>query len=200
MRKVFIFLFLVGYLPLMSQSSNIAQYLDDGGRTSARNIIKTDFSQMLRANIPIIFEHLFDYNFSLQGGVGILTHNVYRPLFKPILRTKDMYSELKGGFSLYFKPSFYFSGFESIHFGIPFHYRRHGNQAESYEFGLSIGKQWFYGRHLCFDIEVGVGFNLEYSLDGVSYIYFPGDVDSNYDVSFRERAVTPLSFKIGYVL
>ncbi|MDP4271369.1 MAG: hypothetical protein Q8909_14800 [Bacteroidota bacterium] len=199
MKKTILYLLLFCCIPAFSQLNNIEQYLDDGGRTATKNIIKTDFTQMLLANIPVIFEHRFNNNLSLQGGVGLLTQNFFHPVIKPIFATDPLYSELKGGYSLYVEPLFYGNGFESLHIGIPLRYRRHGDQVESYEFNIALGYQWFKGRHLSYDIEIGAGFNLEYSLDGVSYIYNSNVIDKSLANDFRQRLVFPVSFKAGYV-
>lgn len=199
MRKRILYLLLVSSVTVFSQVNNIDQYLDDGGRTAAGNIIKTDVSQMLQANIPLIFEHRFNNIISLQGGFGLLTNDFFRPVLSPVFASNPLYSKLKGGYSLYVQPLFYANGFESFYVGIPFRYRRHSTQAESYEFNIALGYQWFKGRHLSFDLSVGGGFNLEYSLDGVSYIYYAKATSPNAN-DFRRRLIFPISFKVGYVL
>ena len=200
MRKVILYLLLVSSVPVFSQVKNIEQYLDDGGRTAASNIIKTDVSQMFQANIPLIFEHRFDDHLALQGGFGLLTHDFFRPVLNPIFASGPLYNELKGGYSLYVQPMLYLEGFESFYIGIPFRYRRHTSQAESYEFNIALGYQWIKGRHLSFDLSVGGGFNLEYSLDGVSYIYYAKAISPRYADDFRQRLIFPVSLKVGYVL
>jgi len=199
MKKVVFYLLLLCSISVFSQVNNIEKYLDDGGRTAANNIIKTDVSQMLQANIPLIFEHRFNNNFSLQGGFGLLTHDFFRPVLNPIFASDPLYSQLKGGYSLFIQPVCYLDGFESFYIGIPFRYRRHSTQAKSYEFNIALGYQWIKGRHLSLDLSVGGGFNLEYSLDGVSYIYYAKGISTNAN-DFRQRLVFPISFKVGYVL
>ena len=180
--------------------NNINKFLDDGGRTEATDIIKTDFSEILQANLPIIWEHKFTTYFALQGGVGLLTHSFFKPLIRPLATTTSLNPDLKGGYSLYFQPVYYSNGFESFHIGLPVRYRRHGSQASSFEVIIGIGKQWFLGRHVALDLETGVGMNYEYSLDGKSYIYNTDIFIKNLGNQFRSRIVVPISIKLGYVL
>jgi len=193
-------LFLFGNILCYSQMNNINQFLDDGGRTEATDIIKTDFSEILQANIPIIWEHKFTKFFALQGGVGLLTHSFLKPLIRPLATTTSLYPELEGGYSLYVQPVYYYDGFESLHVGIPVRYRHHGSQASSFEVTMGIGKQWFFGRHFALDLETGIGLNFEYSLDGKSYIYNTDIFIKDIGNQFRSRIVIPISIKLGYVL
>lgn len=193
-------LMIFGNILCYSQMNNINQFLDDGGRTEATDIVKTDFSEILQGNIPIIWEHKFTDYFALQGGIGLLTHSFSKPLIRPLTTVTSLYPDLKGGFSLYVQPLYYLSGFESYHVGLPIRYRRHGSQASSFEFTVGLGKQWFFGRHFSLDFESGIGMNYEYSLDGKSYIYNTDIFIKDIGGKFRSRIVVPISFKLGYVL
>jgi len=201
-RRLCISLFLINALVSFSQVSNISTYLDDGGRTEASDIIKSDFSEIIQANIPIIWEHKFHSGFALQGGIGLLVNHLYKPIIKPVFASADFKSDLQSGFSLYLQPLYYYTGFESLHVGIPIHFKQYGNMASSFEFNLGIGKQWLLSRHLAVDIETGVGMNFEYSLDKKSYIYNLDIIDPHPDIanSFRSRIIFPISIKVGYVL
>lgn len=199
MKRTILFLFFSISTAGFSQTNNIEQFLDDGGRTASTDIIKTDVSEILQANIPIIWEHRFTNNIALQAGIGLLTHSFARPLITPFNSDGPLYAGLKGGYSLYFQPVYYLDGFESFHVGASFRIRNHSTQASSFEWGIAFGKQWFIGRHISFDIETGVGLNFEKSIDGTSYIYIKDITDSNM-TDFNSRFVVPLSFKIGYVL
>jgi len=193
-------LFLLGNLFCYSQMNNINQFLDDGGRTEATDIIKTDFSEILQANIPIIWEHKFTKYFALQGGVGLLTNSFLKPIIRPLATTSSLDPHLEGGFSLYVQPVYYCNGFESLHVGLPISYRLYGSQASSLEVTFGIGKQWFFGRHFALDLETGIGMNYEYSLDGKNYIYNTDIFLKDIGNQFRSRIVVPISIKLGYVL
>jgi hypothetical protein len=200
MKLKLLSLLLFGNILCYSQMNNINKFLDDGGRTEATDIIKTDFSEILQANVPVIWEHKFTKYFAMQGGVGLLTHSFLKPLIRPLATTTSLNPDLKGGFSLYFQPVLYSNGFESYHIGLPVRYRQHGSQASSFEVTIGIGKQWFLGRHFALDLETGVGMNYEYSLDGKSYIYNTDIFIKNLGNQFRSRVVVPISIKLGYVL
>ncbi|MDD4991323.1 MAG: hypothetical protein PHR83_03730 [Paludibacter sp.] len=199
MKKVLFILFLFFTVNCFSQTKNIEQYLDDGGRTASSDIIKMDISQFFLANIPLIWEHRFGEHFSLQSGVGLLTHSSFRPLITPLFAQDPLYAQLMGGYSLFLQPTYYSDGFESFHIGVSIKYRKHGNQVSSHEYSFNFGKQWFLGRHLSVDLETGLGLNYERSLDGTSYIYIK-DITNNDMTGFNSRIVFPISLKIGYVL
>jgi hypothetical protein len=180
--------------------NKINQFLDDGSRTEATDIIKTDFSEILQANIPIIWEHKFTEYFALQGGIGLITNSFFKPLIRPLSTIASLDPNLKGGFSLYVQPVYYMSGFESYHIGLPMRYRHYGDLASSFEVTVGLGKQWFFGRHFALDIETGIGMNYEYSLDGKNYIYNTDMLIKEIANQARSRIVIPISIKLGYVL
>lgn len=199
-KKTFFCLLLLMSIPSFAQVENIMGYLDDGGRTKASNIIKTDVVQILQANIPLIFEHRFNNYLSVQAGFGLLTTSMYHPLFRPIFTEAPFKDDIKGGYSILVQPTIYSNGFESFHMGVPLRYKRYSNQASSFEFAAAVGYQWFKGRNWAFDIEAGVGLNFEKSLDGASYIYNTNIIDPHMGKPFSSRMIIPISFKVGYVL
>ena len=182
-----------------SQLDNIKQFVDDSGWKAASDIIKTDLYEIMQADVPIIWEHKFKSGIALQGGFGLLMHDKYKPFIQPIMTTA-LYPELKGGFSLFVQPVFYGDSFESFHLGIPVRYKRHGDQVSSIEVGLVFGRQWLLSRHLSLSVDVGVGENYEYSLDGKSYIYNQNILDPKMAQVFPDRIVFPVLIQMGYVL
>lgn len=200
-RYIFILILLFVFLPIFGQSNDIAVYLDDNGRSTTKNIIKTDLTDFLQANIPIIWEHRFNDFFALQTGFGLLTNSFFSPVYTPKYSVSySMYDELNSGLSLHLSPVIYTHGFESLHFGIPFNLHFYTGQALSYNFSFTVGKQWFVSRRIAIDIETGIGLEFEKSLDGSSYIYDP-DIN-NIDKYGGEglRLLIPLSIKLGYIL
>ena len=201
MKKIIILsVFVYTCSACFSQINTIGNYLDDKGRTEAKNIIKTNITEILQANIPIIWEHRFNDNIALQSGVGWLTYNFFKPIIRPDEINYPLNEHIVGGVSLYLQPIYYLINFESIYTGISFQYKQYGNQASSIEYALCLGKQWLLGRHLAADIEVGIGANYEYSLDGQSYIYNPKILDTELAQSFRMRSTFLISLKLGYVI
>jgi len=201
MSKIIILLFFVfSNTTCFSQINTIESFLDDRGRTEAKDIVKTNISEILQANIPIIWEHRFTENVAVQAGVGLLTHNLFKPIIRPSAKRYPLYDKIEGGFSLYVHPMYYFRNLESTHSGISLQYSRHGNQASSIEYALCLGKQWFLERHFAVDVELDIGTNLEYSLDGQSYIFNPDILDEKLANKFRSRSIIMLSLKLGYIL
>lgn len=202
-RQITLFSILI-FLTLLSnaQQSQISEFLDDGGRSKASDIIKTDIPEYFKANIPLIWEHRFSNFLAIQTGIGLLTNDFLPPSYTPKYSVADrkMFEHLKGGYSILISPVFYKAGFESYHLELPFKFHHYLGQALSYEFDCIAGFQWFLTRRIALDIDVGVGIGFEHSLDGVSYIYDP--TINNIDLYGGEgiRFIIPLSIKLGYII
>ena len=201
-RKITLLALLFVTLSNYAQQSSISGYLDDGGRSIAKDIIKTDLPEYFKANIPIIWEHRFNDWMAVQLGVGLLTNSFFRPIYTPRYSVDDntMYAGLNGGYSLLISPVFYKNGFESLHMELPFKYHHYFGKAVSYEFNCTIGKQWFLSRRIALDIDLGVGICFEKSLDGTSYIYDPEINNTDKFGGEGIRLIFPLSVKLGYIL
>lgn len=197
MRKIAFALLMIVSVTAYSQRGYLNDYYSGGYGFETTHILKTDLSQMFRANIALIYEYRFHEEYSVEVGVGLLTHSFFRPVFQPKL-SGPIYSELKGGYSLHLQPYYYTKKLDGFYTGIPINYRRHGSQAESYEVGICVGYQFHLAESLSLDLEIGWAFNVEFSLDGVSYIYDSG-INYSYE-GFGVRMLYPLSIKIGYVL
>lgn len=184
-----------------AQYNTISNYIDDGGRSTTKNLIKIDLPEYLRSNISIIWEHRFNSALSLQTGVGALINGLIRPIYIPRYNVNDktMNENLNNGFSLIIAPTFYKEGFESFHLELPFKYHYYFGQAVSYEFNCTVGRQWFLSRRISLDIDLGIGIGFEKSLDGISYIYDSEINNVNY-ASSGMRLIFPFSIKFGYIL
>jgi hypothetical protein len=201
-RTAIVFTLLFISLLNFAQQKSISELMDDGGRSTSKDIIKTDLSEFLKANIPIIWEHRFNDNLGFQAGVGLLTNGFFQPVIRPG-NTFDDYTyneQLKNGFSLQLTPMFFYDGFESTRFGFPFKYHSFPGQVVSYEVDVAFGKQWFLTRNIAVSVDLALGLNYEKTLDGKSFIF--DNSITNADIFGGEglRLVFPLSVKIGYVL
>lgn len=181
--------------------NDISDLMDDGTLPAAKNMIKTDLSQFLKANIPLIWEHRFNA-YSFEFGVGLLTHNFFEPVIIPKNQSgkRKMYENLNGGYSIHFSPNFYFDGFDSFHCGLQYDYHHHYKQAVSHECCCIAGRQWVFAKRIAIDVNLGLGLNWEKSLDGKSYIFEP-DIINEFQNHITDgiRIVAPLSIKLGYI-
>lgn len=201
-RQILIWIFTLLFTPVFTQNRDIAHYMDDNGRSSAKDIIKTNLSSFFVAHIPLIWEHRFNYTLSLQSGFGILTNQFFKPVYTPTYSVDDvkMDKSLQGGYSFLLAPAFYAKGFESFHLELPFTYRHYNKKAVAYDIYCTVGRQWFLTSKIALDIDVGVGVSFEKSLNGVSYIYDP-EINSEHKSGGEGiRMVIPLALKIGYIL
>jgi hypothetical protein len=203
MKQLLFFLFsLLVSVSVFSQKSAVASYLDDNGRSNARNILKLEVSEILKSNIQLIWEHSINENFSLETSVGFLVHGSFKPILNKSIGDELIYENLSSGFSLGINPVINVKGLESLRYGIPFKLHYHFGQAISYELCMTIGKQWFLTRNIALEIGGGIGLNIETSLDDYSYIFDSNLRDRGY-LSVKDdvgaRVVIPVFAKIGYV-
>lgn len=201
-RKISFLLLLSLFTNIHAQKNTISSYMNDGGRSKATTIIKTDIAEFCRANIPVIWEHRFSNFMGIQAGAGLLTNSFLKPLYTPkySVAVESMNENLKSGFSLFLSPIFYTNGFESFHFGFPIRYRNYPGKAVSYEFNCTFGKQWFVSRRVAVELDLGLGFGYETSKNNLDYIYDPDIVKDFKTGGEGFRLVVPFSFRIGYVL
>jgi hypothetical protein len=197
-----IVLFLIYSVPNLGQtksSNSIDQYLDDGGRTMAENLVKTNISEIFTGNIPIYWEHRFDNHFTLECSMGLLTNFLYNPPIDVSSFTNfKMNNALKAGYSVSIAPKNYFQAFESFYSGVCYKFQCYPGQVYSNEFYVFSGRQWLINGYWVVDIGIGLGFNFENSIDGVSYIYTSKSDNDTQRSSFGFHPVLPIILKIGY--
>lgn len=199
LKNLLFVVFITLSLSAKGQADNILQYLDDGNMTKATDILFFDVSQLVRSNIMVLYEHRFNDVVSLQGGVGLLLYNQYKPLIDPAFRPDPLNPDLNNGISFCLKPLALSSGFNSFFVALPIKYQLHPGQAGASEIGLSGGRRWHLKRHFTFELEGGISIVKEKSFDGKSYIYDKSITEDWGDVNTGGRILFPLSFKIGYV-
>jgi hypothetical protein len=196
---------------IIAQNSSISQYLDDGGRASATNILKTDPILIYQGTVPFIWEHLFGDNFSLEMGAGVVLPFYNRPLvYLGSFGQNSLTSPHLGG-SLYLSPKYLFGrGLESFYTALPLTLRWYPQQLALFNGGLVLGYQWLFNSRLTIDVSFGFGVMSQFSLNKKSYVFdaedrwdYPADsgivgLPNSYpDVT---HVTIPVSIKFGYRL
>ncbi|MDR0230940.1 MAG: hypothetical protein LBI82_02340 [Dysgonamonadaceae bacterium] len=221
MKKLFFLIFLVIFSSSViaqdvNQTNSIAQYLDDGGRAKATNILKTDPVLIYQGTVPFIWEHLFSRNFSLEMGAGVVLPFYNRPLiYGGDLGQNSLKSPRLGG-SLHLSPKILnafsqklFSnqgnGFEAYYVSFPLSLRIYPGQLVLFDGGLALGKQWMFDNRLTIDISAGIALTCQFSIDKKSYVF---NAEDRYDYpenlglegSYPDilYLTFPISVKIGY--
>jgi len=190
-----------------SQNDSIAKYLDDNGRSSYKNIIKTDISQIMQGNIQLIWEHDVSGNFRVESGIGFLTGVFYKPLINPLYHDgKELVNKnglesvkMNPGISLYISPRQSSIKFPMFYASTNFLFNCYFNQLIIAEATITLGKEINLSKKCILDINTGLGIDTHWSLDGYYYSHklmiFNGRSISNHNTL---SLLIPLSIKLGY--
>jgi len=192
---------------IYSQNDSISKYLDDNGRSSYQNIIKTDVSQIMQGNIQLIWEHDISGYWRLESGIGVLTSNLYKPLLYALYRDgKDIFNKnglesikMNPGVSLYISPRQSLIKYPSYYTSANFLFNYYFNQLLIAEASITFGKEINLSEKFILDINAGIGIDTHWSLDGYYYshkfmILNGKSLSHPNNMSF----IFPINIKLGY--
>lgn len=151
----------VSYAQADSTKSSISYYLDDGGISTAKNVVKLNLAAIIYGEIPITYERALGDRFSLEVGIGLQL-----PYYNSELTTIEKEDEIKdpqSGFGIWIFPKYYLHAKapELNYIGIL--YRRMEYQLKNEEviyrdFTYNYGIQTYIHDRLVFDGSIGTGF------------------------------------------
>lgn len=213
MKKVIISIFLVLSIGSLAAQSSISQYLDDGGRAKATDVLKTDPVAIYQGTVPFIWEHLFGDYFSLEMGAGVVLPFYNRPLLHFGGGENSLTSPHWGG-SVYLSPKYIFGqgSLDAFYAAIPLPLRWYPGQLALFDPALVFGRQWLFNSRLTIDVSIGFGVECQFSLDKKSYVFSAEDRVSpppktpGFEVDLPEEYpdvphfIIPFSIKLGYRL
>ncbi|MBC7451254.1 MAG: hypothetical protein H7259_07170 [Cytophagales bacterium] len=185
MNKKFVFIILLlifsGKKALAQKDTikDISYYLDDGGISTNRDIIKVNIPSIITGDLPFFYERVLSRSIGIEAGVGILLP-YYVPEI-PITFISDVsVKNTDGGYSLYLQPKYYFThrAPEDIYIGMQVRRRTYFEDKISTVFTdliLNFGSQAHIKKNLIIDVSYGVGFriitdaeeNLHNTIDGI---------------------------------
>ena len=210
MQKLILFiLFILLLSNTYSQNDSIAKYLDDNGRSSYKNIIKTDVSQIMQGNIQLIWEHDISGYWRLETGIGLLTSNFYKPLFNALYRDgNDLFNKnglesikMNPGLSLYISPRQSYIKYPSYYASANFLFNYYFNQLLIGEVSITFGKEINLSKKCILDINAGIGLDTHWSFDGYYYSHkFMILNGKSLSHPNNMSLIFPLSIKLGYRL
>jgi len=208
MLKTILFILFIFLLSnTYSQNDSIAKYLDDNGLSSYKNIIKTDVSQIMQGNIQLIWEHDISGYWRLESGIGLLTSNFYNPLLKVLYRDGNELFNKNGlesvkmnpGLSLYISPRHSYIKYPSYYTSANFLFNCYFNQLLIAEASITFGKEINLSKKCILDINVGIGMDTHWSLDGYYYSHkFMILNGKSLSHPNNMSLIFPLSIKLGY--
>jgi len=207
MRKIYVILVLLLIMSRLSaQQDSLAYFLNDGGMSSYKKVVKTDLSQILKGNVMYMVEKDISGNMRMEYGIGLLTAALVEPMFNRLYRQgTDVFDEgftkvkMKPGFSLYVSPRYTDVKFPWIYMS--------GNLLAEYYIGqlfvtdvsFTLGYEYNLSKNMVLDVSTGIGTDLLMSTDGYYYVHkhrlFNG---KSLDVQNTLSFYIPLSVKLGY--
>lgn len=223
MQKIFqsfisIILFIFS-INLYAQESEILKYLDDGGISRAKNLIKIEPLKLYEGNLQLNYERYIAENWSLEVGAGVLLNYYNQPIpWNWLAKVEDEDCTLNNpntGLSLMVAPRFYAAEWsESFYFSIPLNYKFYPKQMHLIDCTVTFGWQKIFDNGILIDLSAGLGMKFQNSIDKKTYIFdassrndnkelieaFPPGTELDIEESFPDKikAYAPLSIKIGY--
>ena len=166
-----LFTSLIG-LQSFAQKEDVSKYLDDGGISSSKNIVKINLSSTAMGDASVSFERVLANAFSLEAGVGKIMPYYVEGSFWEVIQ--NGYSNKSfSGYSFTINPRFYKSK-EAPEFGyVGIHLRRrnidYGDFSNNQITDLTInsGKQIILGKRIAFDIDSGIGLRTSLRTDNL---------------------------------
>jgi len=210
MKRIILFVLLLFFVTnIYSQQDSISEYLNDGGLSNYKNIIKTDITQILQGNIQLIWEHDISGMFRIESGIGLLTSTFHKPILNALYRDGQelFYDEgleetkMNPGLSLYVSPRLSIIKFPSFYSSCNLNLNYYFNQLLVGEVSFTFGNEINLSRKIILDINAGIGVDTHWSFDSYYYshkfmIFNGRDLDHPNTISF----FIPLNIKLGYRL
>jgi hypothetical protein len=210
MQKAILAILFLFLLPnTYSQNDSILKYLDDSGRSSYKNIIKTDIAQIIQGNIQLIWEHDISGYWRLETGMGLLTSSFHKPLLNALYRDgNELFNnngletvKMNPGLSLYISPRQSYIADPSFYSSANFLFNYYFNQLLVAEVSITLGKEINLSKKCILDINAGIGVDTHWSFDGYYYSHkFMILNGKSLSHPNNLSLIFPLSIKLGYRL
>ncbi len=208
MKYLWIYLLfaLSGIHPLVAQTGqreDIAELLDDGGISEARNLLKFNVLNPLAGDLSLAYERKLSNRFTLQINAGKVVPFFLTDLSGPFVEfaladpAQDL-SNLSGGFSFGITPKFYLKDIapEFYYLGIDYQYRRYRRDSQYdltfTDYQVLTGYNVFFGTRFVLELYTGLG------VRSVRYQAHPGSSD----LSVLNRIIPnlPIGLRLGVIL
>jgi hypothetical protein len=193
------------------RNSSIDSCFNDANRSSTKNVLKIDATEILKGNVSIIWEHRVNQSFTFEGGIGLLTSQFYEPLLKPIYKSipvselelkKLDFALMSPGYSIYFSPKYFRGQYEDTYQSLSFRLSNYSQQLTQLEIAALWGKQWIVNHKLVFDLSVGLSWDKHWTRDGNYYLH--NSIFSTHFENVETHSTmyfsVPISLKVGYRL
>jgi hypothetical protein len=207
MRKIHVILVLLLIMSRLSaQQDSLAYFLNDGGLSSYKKVVKTDLSQILEGNVMCMVENDISGTMRMEYGIGLLTAALGEPMFNRLYRQgTDVFNEdftnvkMKPGFSLYVSPRYTDVKFPWIYVSSNLLTEYYIGQLFVADLSFTLGYEFNLSKKMVLDVSTGIGADMLVSTDGYYYVHKHRLYnDKSLTVQHTLSAYFPLSVKLGY--
>ncbi len=179
------------------QASVVAQdassnkyYLDDGGISAPKAILKFEALSIIHGEVPLHLEVFAKRNFSLEGGIGLIMPYYVHDFGALLVGSENSFSNNSTGLGLWMAARLYMGEAPEARYWMLQARRRNFQYNHVTELTFNFGKQKIIGGKWVCDYGIGLGVRLQdYSRD--AYIFDP-------DFSFMP--ILPMYLKFGKIL
>lgn len=178
----------------LDSTRNVSDFLDDGGISGGKNIIKVNLAASASGDLAFSYERKLSDLFSIEVSAGYLLPFLLEQFPYFVEYDKDFYQTRLGGYSYSLQPKIYYfsqamdSGYEAIKF-TKRSYQQDGNDIEYHTIILNSGYQLNLRKRLMLDWALGYGLRFD-TVNGNKAEYGSfGDIPK----------VLPITFKVGYL-
>jgi hypothetical protein len=180
----------IPFIALAQTSESNAYYMDDGGITSSKAILKTDVNSIVHGEVPVLLEYVLNERVGAEGGLGLLLPYYVHDFLPLIFDGKPNFSNNSLGTSLWLKFKLYHKMAPELHYiDVTVHHRNYTSLSAT-DFSFNLGNQLMVGQRITFDYSIGVGVRTQH-LKSSTYLF---DTDSLFTI------IIPLQLKFGYLL
>lgn len=191
-RFFFFMTMVVLMFPAFAQEDDVSQYLDDGGISLSKNILKVNLANVLIGEVPVSYERILGDAFGLEvGGAYILPYYGGTLLDEFTGNYHSGYPSSGKGFMV--SPRYYMGreAPEKRHIGLQYRRRfvSYSNLSSEVrtDFSLVSGSQWVLGNRFVLDMESGLAYS-------IVELYDAGMLYRASDITFQVSLKTGILF------
>jgi len=143
-------------------SSENSYFLDDGGISNSKNLLKVNVLSIVNGDLPFYYERVLSKSFSVEIGAGILLPYYLPELPRLITNNENEIVDPAGGYSLWIQPKYYIQGKspELRYFGLQFRKRNYNLKNGviiTYDLSFITGTQLIFAKRMALDLSIGLG-------------------------------------------
>jgi len=182
-----------------NKSDSLDYYFDDGVGEKVRGALKVNVAQIIYGDIPIVYEHYIGNRLGLEVSLGyLLPYHIPSLFYEKDDADYAKLEGLKGGYSYFINPKFYFTSNrnDSMYAGFRIRKRKFSQSMDREstitDCTTNIGANYYsINSRWSFDFNIALGF----STIRTNYLINPDIPEYEYF-----QLITPINFNITYLI